>query len=161
MATQKIYIHEFEESDYELIAIHTTLEDSRLAYHINRQLEVLLARSEEDLQIQVKDGLTGLSRFEFYDEAQFITWNLVQNKSEITHVTSGAGDLFASLQEEITTTVYLLPEFKKVDYLLKIENLEDDLDLEALVKKISDIEWVSLAYCIDKDKLKSKHNLIF
>ncbi len=161
MATQKIYIHEFEESDYEVIAIHTTLEDSRLAYHINRQLEVLLARSEEDLQIQVKDGLTGLSRFEFYDEAQFITWNLVQNKSEITHVTSGAGDLFASLQEEITTTVYLLPEFKKVDYLLKIENLEDDLDLEALVKKISDIEWVSLAYCIDKDKLKSKHNLIF
>ena len=151
MATQKIYIHEFEESDYEVIAIHTTLEDSRLAYHINRQLEVLLARSEEDLQIQVKDGLTGLSRFEFYDEAQFITWNLVQNKS----------DLFASLQEEITTTVYLLPEFKKVDYLLKIENLEDDLDLEALVKKISDIEWVSLAYCIDKDKLKSKHNLIF
>lgn len=161
MATQKIYIHEFEESDYEVIAIHTTLEDSRLAYHINRQLEVLLARSEEDLQIQVKDGLTGLSRFEFYDEAQFITWNLVQNKSEITHVTSGAGDLFASLQEEITTTVYLLPEFKKVDYLLKIENLEDDLDLEAIVKKISDIEWVSLAYCIDKDKLKSKHNLIF
>lgn len=161
MATQKIYIHEFEESDYEVIAIHTTLEDSRLAYHINRQLEVLLARSEEDLQIQVKDGLTGLSRFEFYDEAQFITWNLVQNKSEITHVTSGAGDLFASLEEEITTTVYLLPEFKKVDYLLKIENLEDDLDLEALVKKISDIEWVSLAYCIDKDKLKSKHNLIF
>lgn len=161
MATQKIYIHEFEESDYEVIAIHTTLEDSRLAYHINRQLEVLLARSEEDLQIQVKDGLTGLSRFEFYDEAQFITWNLVQNKSEIANVTSGAGDLFASLQEEIATTVYLLPEFKKVDYLLKIENLEDDLDVEALVKKISDIEWVSLAYCIDKDKLKSKHNLIF
>ncbi|WP_264512101.1 IPExxxVDY family protein [Flavobacterium sp. N1719] len=161
MATQKIYIHEFEESDYEVIAIHTTLEDSRLAYHINRQLEVLLARSEEDLQIQVKDGLTGLSRFEFYDEAQFITWNLVQNKSEIANVTSGTGDLFASLQEEIATTVYLLPEFKKVDYLLKIENLEDDLDVEVLVKKISDIEWVSLAYCIDKDKLKSKHNLIF
>lgn len=161
MATQKIYIHEFEESDYEVIAIHTSLEDSRLAYHINRQLEVLLARSEEDLQIQVKDGLTGLSRFEFYDEAQFITWNLVQNKSEIANVTSGTGGLFASLQQEIATTVYLLPEFKKVDYLLKIENLEDDLDVEALVKKISDIEWVSLAYCIDKDKLKSKHNLIF
>ncbi|MEN9335035.1 MAG: hypothetical protein RLZZ500_22 [Bacteroidota bacterium] len=161
MATQKIYIHEFEESDYEVIAIHTTLEDSRLAYHINRQLEVLLARTEEDLQIQVKDGLTGLSRFEFYDENQFITWNLVQNKSEIANVTQASGDLFAGLDNEIATTVYLLPEFKKVDYLLKIGNLEDDLDVEAIVRKISDIEWVSLAYCIDKDKLKSKHNLIF
>lgn len=161
MATQKIYIHEFEESNYELIAIHTTLEDSRLAYHMNRQLEVLLARTEEDLQIQVKDGLTGLSRFEFYDEAHYITWNLVQNKSEITPVTSVSGDLFAGLDQVIATTVYLLPEFKKVDYLLKIENLEDDLDIEEVVRKISDIEWVSLAYCIDKDKLKSKHNLIF
>ncbi|MFM2229340.1 MAG: hypothetical protein RL607_598 [Bacteroidota bacterium] len=161
MATQKIYIHEFEESDYEVIAIHTTLEDSRLAYHINRQLEVLLARTEEDLQIQVKDGLTGLSRFEFYDENQFITWNLVQNKSEIANITQASGDLFAGLDNEIATTVYLLPEFKKVDYLLKIGNLDDDLDVEAIVRKISDIEWVSLAYCIDKDKLKSKHNLIF
>ena len=161
MATQKIYIHEFEESDYEVIAIHTTLEDSRLAYHINRQLEVLLARTKEELQIQVKDGLTGLSRFEFYDENQFITWNLVQNKSEINSVTTVTSDLFAGIDHGITAKVYLLPEFKKVDYLLKIENLEANLDLDNVVRKISDIEWVSLAYCIDKDKLKSKNNLIF
>lgn len=161
MATQKIYIHEFEESDYEVIAIHTTLEDSRLAYHINRQLEVLLARTKEELQIQVKDGLTGLSRFEFYDENQFITWNLVQNKSEINSVTTVTSDLFAGIDHGMAAKVYLLPEFKKVDYLLKIENLEANLDLDTVVRKISDIEWVSLAYCIDKDKLKSKNNLIF
>jgi hypothetical protein len=85
----------------------------------------------------------------------------VQNKSEIANITQASGDLFAGLDNEIATTVYLLPEFKKVDYLLKIGNLDDDLDVEAIVRKISDIEWVSLAYCIDKDKLKSKHNLIF
>lgn len=161
MATQKIYIHEFEESDYEVIAIHTSLEDSRLAYHINRQLEVQLARTKEELQIQVKEGLTGLSRFEFYDESQFISWNLVQNKSEINTVSIVTKDLFAGLDHTMATKVYLLPEFKKVDYLLKIENLEDNLDLETIIRKISDIEWVSLAYCLDKNKLKSKHNLIF
>jgi len=161
MATQKIYIHEFEAQDYEVIALHTSLEDSRLAFHLNRQLNVLLARTQEDLHIQIKEGSTGLSRFEFYDESRFITWHLVQNKSEVITETQGPGVLFATLTNDVATSVYLLPEHKKVDYILKIDNLENDIDLEEVLRKISEIEWVSMAYRIDKNKLKSKHNLIF
>jgi hypothetical protein len=161
MATQKIYIHEFEAQDYEVIALHTSLEDSRLAFHLNRQLDVLLARTLEDLHIQIKEGSTGLSRFEFYDEFRFITWHLVQNKSEVITEMQGPGALFATLKNDIATSVYLLPEHKKVDYILKIDNLENDVDLDEVIRKISEIEWVSMAYRIDKNKLKSKHNLIF
>jgi len=32
MAVHKIFIEDFEEEDYHLIAIHTTLEDYRLAF---------------------------------------------------------------------------------------------------------------------------------
>ena len=37
MVLHKLYIDEFDEIDYELIAIHTSLEDYRPAYFINQK----------------------------------------------------------------------------------------------------------------------------
>jgi hypothetical protein len=85
----------------------------------------------------------------------------VQNKSEVITESQGSGVLFATLKSDIATSVHLLPEHKKVDFILKIDNLENDVDLDEVIRKISEIEWVSMAYRIDKKQLKSKHNLIF
>ena len=41
MALYKLHIEEFDEVDYELIAIHTSLEDYRLAYFLNPLSELL------------------------------------------------------------------------------------------------------------------------
>ena len=41
MAIHKLHIDEFDEVDYELIAIHTSLEDYRLAYFLNKKLPIL------------------------------------------------------------------------------------------------------------------------
>jgi hypothetical protein len=38
MAIYKLALDDFEEADYQLIALHTTLEDYRLAYFINQKL---------------------------------------------------------------------------------------------------------------------------
>ena len=41
MAIHKLIIDDCEEASYELLAIHTSLEDYRLAYFINQKLPVL------------------------------------------------------------------------------------------------------------------------
>jgi hypothetical protein len=61
--------------------------------------------------------------------------------------------------EEETTTTYLVPEFKKVDYFIKIENAE--IDIESILSEINTIERISTVYAVDLAKIKSKNNLIF
>ncbi len=46
MAIHKILIDDLLSSDYELIAIHSNLEDYRLAYLINKVLEIKLTKEQ-------------------------------------------------------------------------------------------------------------------
>jgi hypothetical protein len=162
MAIHKIYIEDFEEEDYHLIAIHTTLEDYRLAYFLNREIEIRLHKNEFDVQSQVKEGPASFSRFTYEDEEQVITWDLVQNKNEVEN--SGNNlitDLFSNSNNSFSSLAYLLPEYKKVDFFLKIENAANEIDWNEIVTKISAIEGIKMVYTVDKDKIKSKNNLIF
>jgi hypothetical protein len=70
-------------------------------------------------------------------------------------------NLFLDTQVEIATRVYLLPEFKKVDYFLKIEH-QDHFNVRAeVLDKINGIPQISAVYLVDSAKIKSKNNLIF
>ena len=162
MAVHKIYIEDFEEEDYHLIAIHTTLEDYRLAFFLNRDLEIRLHKSEFDIQSLVKEGATSFARFTYEDEEKVITWDLVQNKNEVegseNNITT---DLFSNSNNSFSSLAYLLPEYKKVDFFLKIENAANEIDLNEIVTKISAIDGINMVYNVDKDKIKSKNNLIF
>jgi hypothetical protein len=40
--------------NYNLIAIHTSLEDFRLAYFINQKLPINLSKSKDEVQINVR-----------------------------------------------------------------------------------------------------------
>jgi hypothetical protein len=55
----------------------------------------------------------------------------------------------------------LIPEFKKVDYFLKIENGEVNIDVSKITNCIKKIERVSTVYAVEVEKIKSKNNLIF
>jgi hypothetical protein len=162
MAIQKIHIEDFEEEDYHLIAIYTILEDYRLAYFLNRELEILLHKSEFDIQSFVKEGSTSFARYTYEDEEKAITWDLVQNKNEVEN--SGNNiitDLFSNSNNSFSSLAYLLPEHKKVDFFLKIENAANEIDLKKVITKISAIEGIKMVYTVDKNKIKSKNNLIF
>ena len=161
MAIHKLDLDEFDEIDYHLIAIHTTLEDYRLAYFINQHLPVNLSKSKEEILISIKQGDTQFSRFYFDDEDNFISWNLIQNKNEVIgkkEITSQ--DLFSNSAQEVATKVFLLPELKKVDYFLKIES-DDDLQINEIVKNLKSIKSLSTVYVVDTETIKSKNNLIF
>ncbi len=160
MAVYKLNIDEFDEIDYQLIAIHTSLEDYRLAFFINKNFPVLLAKSENDIPITSKTGSTALTRFSFEDELSCATWDLIQNKSEIAvQENDASADLFASSDIKVSSKAYLLPEFKKVDYILKLQNFDDSA--EAICDRMQKIQQVTMSYTLDTTRIKSINNLIF
>ncbi|WP_417356624.1 IPExxxVDY family protein [Flavobacterium sp.] len=161
MAIHKLLIDDFVTIDYELIAIHSSLEDYRLAYFINRELSILLEKSPKDIEIRVKEGESCFSRFIYEDEDKEITWNLLENKNTIVSKQQESISLFDAAGFDVSTNVFLLPEFKKVDYIIKIENICGNFAIEELVEKLLKIRHVTTAYKIDHQKLKSKNNLIF
>tara|TARA_R110000868_G_scaffold92088_7_gene255192 strand:- start:1652 stop:2140 length:489 start_codon:yes stop_codon:yes gene_type:complete len=162
MATHKLDLGDFDDVDYYLIAIHTSLEDYRLAYFINQQLPINLSKSKDEIQINIKEGETNFSRFYYYDNENAVSWNLIQNKNEVLQKKiETTQNLFSNVSMEISTKVYLLPEFKKADYFLKIENTEETMTASKIKTLLNKIESISAIYSVDMNKIKSKNNLIF
>ena len=163
MAIHKLDLGEFDEIVYHLVAIHTSLEDYRLAYFINQKLPINLGRNKNEIQINIKEGETKFSRFYYHDAEKGISWNLIQNKNEVLQIKNDKrqNNLFSNISMEVSTKVYLLPEFKKADYFLKIENLADDLNVTAIQTILNTIDSISTAYTVETNKIKSKNNLIF
>ena len=161
MAIHKLHLEEFDEIDYQLIAIHSSLEDYRLAYYINQNLPINLKKENCNIQISNKEGETQFTRFVFEDSKD-IVWNLVQNKNDVFVPSQNSNQgLFAESNNKFSTKIYLIPEFKNVDYFLKIENGEVNIDVSKITNCIKKIERVSTVYAVEVEKIKSKNNLIF
>jgi hypothetical protein len=162
MAIHKLDLGEFDEIDYYLIAIHTSLEDYRLAFFINQKLPINLSKSKNEIQINIKEGETKFSRYYYHNIEKAISWNLIQNKGEVVQQKKDNGqNLFSNLTLEVATKVYLLPEFKKVDYFLKIENLDETMNGTKIQTALNSIDNISAIYTVETNKIKSKNNLIF
>ena len=88
-------------------------------------------------------------------------WNLVSNvcKKEEESIVS-TGSLFEK-QNNILRTHNLIPEYKKVNYLLKIDNDGNFINEKTINHNIQEIPQIAAVYSIDVLKLKSKDNLIF
>ncbi|TDW50078.1 hypothetical protein EV144_102512 [Flavobacterium sp. 270] len=162
MAIHRLDLDEFDEIDYYLMAIHTSLEDYRLAYFINKNLPINLSKSKNEIHAQTKEGEANFSRFYYYDSEKAISWNLIQNKNEIISVSKNdSQNLFSNGTSEVSTTIHLLPEFKKVDFFLKIDNGDEAFGFSEIQQKLNTIESIAAIYAVDTDKIKSKNNLIF
>jgi hypothetical protein len=162
MAIHKLDLGEFDEIDYSLIAIYTTLDDYRLAYYINQKFDVSLSKSKKEIQITGKEGETHFSRFHYYEKKKEISWDLIQNKNEVIQKQKKESqDLFSNMDMEVSSKVYMLPEFKKVDYFLKIENGVADLNILKIQNTLNTIDNITTMYIVNTNKIKSKNNLIF
>ena len=157
MAIHKIQINDFVSDDYELIAVHSSLDDYKLAYMLNKELGVQLSKNLAYVEIAIPEGKSAFSNYIFDDEKNDVVWTLIENKTTIINSNKQTTSLF----EQVDITVFLLPEFKKADYLIKIENIDDGFDSESIIEKIQEIKNVTTAYAIDITNLKSKNNLIF
>jgi len=155
----KLNIQDFNEVDYTLIAIHTTLEDYHLAFLINSRLKISLKRDKEEVISYTDFGEAAFSKFSFEDEKHGLLWNLIQNQKWIESTRQERGAFV--FEEPQKHKVFFMPEFKNVDYFLKIEETETDREAVEISTKIQEIDKVTAAFIIDTERIKSKNNLIF
>ena len=158
MAISKLNLEDFCNEVFSLFAIHTDLDDYRLAYFLNKHLGINLFRKTFDLDFVNSKG--SFSVFEYIDQTSFLKWSLISNIYNYNFSTKASNDDLFVESNNLVQKVNLLAEYKNVNYLLKIENNESQVNLEAIVKEIKSIPQVITLYDINKD-LKNKENLIF
>jgi len=135
---------DFYEDPFDLVAVHSSLEDYELVYFINLHLKSRLRRSRNDFELSPE---VSFPIFEWKDEANEVHWSLITNSS-VSENNAPRTDLFK--EEKAYMAHRLVPERKEVDYFLKIENSQGTLEIEIVKPLLSDV-----------DSLKSKNNLIF
>lgn len=159
MLSHKLLLDEVED-DYLLLAIHSSLEDYKISYFLNKYLQINLSRARHDLDFNHGAVQALYPLFLFKEPARYRNYFLIKNKfkGSVKKVIS-SGSLFT--EEDVTTkSSFLIPEYKDVDYFLKIdEDLSPD-QLQILINKIDSIPNIQTIYEVDHTQLKSKNNLI-
>jgi len=159
MALHKLSVDQFYDDTFSLVALHCSLEEYRIAYLLNSFLNIRLNRLPNDLDFEYTTAQYPI--YEWVDKEQQITWNLFSNicKKEEESLTS-SGSLFSN-QEKIVRTFNLIPEYKNVNYFLKITYDGNPINDRSIINKIQNIPQVATVYAVDIEELKSKDNLIF
>ncbi|MCF6298055.1 MAG: IPExxxVDY family protein [Flavobacteriaceae bacterium] len=154
---QKIHSFDFEYNhDYTLIGIHSTLEDFRIAYFLNKNLNIYLNRFKEDLDFPSIN--CSFSLFCYNDKVTFTTWSLIANKYIfIDNVSSTNNNLFV----EETKISFLISEKKQIDYFIKIDGNIDQKEMQNILLKINNTHKIITSYTVDPYQLKSRDYLIF
>tara|TARA_R110002072_G_scaffold44468_1_gene124413 strand:- start:22 stop:507 length:486 start_codon:yes stop_codon:yes gene_type:complete len=160
MAVHKLILDDvFDEVLYTLIALHCSVEDYRLAYLLNKYLGITLTRKPSDLDYN--KGKSTYSIFEWKDDKQLTTWSLVSNVCKTESYQQINYESLFNNHEKITKTTNLIPEHKRVNFFLKIDNQLNFSKEKYILNSILKIPQIATAYSIDANQLKSKDNLIF
>lgn len=156
MATYKLNLNDFQDSEYSLYAIHSEAKDYRLAHAINLRLKTRLRRLKKDLDFSNSKNLF-FSLFEWVDPDLKAQWNLIKNSCQVELERTGQG-LFSNQEEKNFQTTHFLNEHPTVDYFLKINGsyISEKLTLMSLSK----ISQINLVYAVEVHALKSKEYLI-
>jgi len=128
--------------DFELYGIITSIREYKLAWELNKRLEIHLVK-QPDIGLEfVKEGQVIISNFKFEKDGSI--FKLLRNKSA---------------DQPDNKVLYLLPELQKFDYFLLIKSqLIDINEITAKIKSISLVDFVSH---FEVSGIKSKENLIF
>ncbi|MDG1743947.1 MAG: IPExxxVDY family protein [Polaribacter sp.] len=156
MQVYALEMNDFCEEEYSLIGIHSTLEDYKLAYLINKKLNTRFFKAKEDLQFTREKKKASFSIYNYENTKYDFDWFLIANSYRRENQTVSNELLLTS-----ETKTYLIPEKKKVDFFLKICGESEYDFVMKTINSIKSIENIITAYLIDKNTLKSKDFLIF
>lgn len=156
MPIYEVNINDFSNDDYTLIGVHTTLNDYRLAYLLNKHLQVNFRRANYDLDFFQKNIESSYVVYEYTNTKLDQDWFLISNVFKYTLEAESI-----SLFGQSDSTSYLIPEKKKVDFFLKIEGEFDYDFIVKLIENINQIPQIIISYEIEVNSLKSKDFLIF
>ncbi|MHA7056839.1 IPExxxVDY family protein [Aquimarina sp. M1] len=161
MAIQRLVLDTIMDDDYDLIAIHCSLASYRLAFALNKYINLRLFRKKNDVKFEYDSYSANFPLFQYQDHFEYNTYSLLGNKYRTKIQTAAVADLFASESEDNYVTKHLIPELRNVDYFLKIEAETSQFSSKSLTAKLLTIPQIITAYVVDYTQLKSKNNLIF
>lgn len=156
MQVHALELDDFSEEEYTLIGIHSTLEDYKLAYLLNKNLSTKFYKAKEDLEFVREKKKASFSIYNYENIKYDFEWFLIANSYRRENQTVSNELLLTS-----ETKTYLIPEKKKIDFFLKINGISTYEFVMKTIHKIKSIDNVITAYSIDKNTLKSKDFLIF
>ena len=151
MALRKLKHIEIEE-DFKLIGIHCQLEGYKLAFNLNKFLNISLEHFDYSININKFDCI--FEMFKHVSETYNTKIYLFSNKS-FGNIQSYEPNLF----DNINSNVYLINEKRNIDFFLKIEG--GSFNYISLINKIHEIPMVQSCYLVNLKSQKSKYNLIF
>lgn len=162
MATTKLLLEDDLTEDFDLIAIHCTEEAFKVAFTLNKNLDLRLVRKRVDLDFTDNGLLVTFPIFEYVDYSNYTTYHLLGNicKSVVAR-TQSTGGLFDTQSAEKVVISQLLPESKRTDFFLKITSDLDQVPVKRILGRINEIPQVISAYVVDSEQIKSNNNLIF
>ncbi|MGA0431186.1 MAG: IPExxxVDY family protein [Flavobacteriaceae bacterium] len=139
------------DTDFELLALHTTAVGFELAYVLNKNLKGHFIRTRKDLELHH----TFFEHYVWEAPQRGIHCELLQNIAQhIEDQPSNSSNLF---EVSITKEVYLLSEAKNVPFLLKIN---EGLNPDHLKNVLEQSPLISICYGIKEQKIKSKLNIL-
>jgi hypothetical protein len=159
MAVRKFIFQEEEPLYYYLLAIHSVLTDYRLAFFLNKHLNVELKRAFNDLDISQQDGFYSL--FHYKDEDNLLNWNLISNSSH-TNVKNKIKESLLFKNTDVEIKKYkLMNEFSQVDFFLKIDYQTTQININQIINSINQIPNIISVYTLNLKNIKNKENLNF
>jgi hypothetical protein len=156
MQIHALGLQDFCEEEYSLIGIHTALEDYKLAYLLNKNLNTHFSKSQKNLEFESGKKMASFSLYSFFSKKYDFDWFLIANSFKRENQTE-SNELLLTTE----TKTYLIPEKKKVDFFIKISGEIGFEFVTDAVNKVKNIEQIITCYSIDKNTLKSKDFLIF
>ena len=157
MNNHKLNLNQFPEN-YHLIAIHSDLDEFRLAFFLNKKLNIGLKRKNNDIYFAEKDA--NYSSYEFLDDTKYLNWIFFSNKSLVSEKSPDQDLSLFGKGSTALNEINLLSQQKSVDYFLIIENIANKTYIDKVLKKISEISGVITSF-LSENKLENKENLIF
>ncbi len=151
-----IKLGDFLREDFYLIGINSALEDYKVAYLLNKNLNIMLFKERKDLEFIDKSRKSYYSIYNYKSKVNDVEWFLISN---IYKEKSKAKE--DELLVDVETTSYLISKSKKTDFFIKVYGEVEYEFMNKTIFEINKIDHIIASYHIDKNTLKQKDFLIF
>ena len=130
--------------DFDLIAINAPVKEYKLAWAMNQNLGLNLAK-QENINLDFSGGKT-LSISNLLCNTEHQVFRLLKNRAD---------------NQEEQLQAFFIPEMKHFDYFLRVADDSSTFDINPFISSLKQIPFVQFAIKVDIAVLKSKDNLIF
>ena len=138
---QELYVH--YQYDYDLYGLQTAVPEYKLAWQLNRTLQIDLKKAVDLVLEDVSNPPLLVSNFIF--TATHRTFRLLRNQA------------FSTAE----ATAFLLPELKQWDYLLQVHDPSNSVNQDTLLTEVGTLSDIEQIVRIEMSLIEHKENLLF